>query len=177
MSAAGGSPHPSSAVSAWKTGHAGILPGIMRGGVVLPEKRSGINLAEKIQPLSYVTLQQPEEQTDNWDDDFEDGISFTKLQGMSSQVLPGFDLFVFIALEKTTSDEDKHEIEDNAQTIRPTRSPGQRNIPLAQPPSSDIQPIVEDYSDLASEEDELHLEEKVADFKVWHLFVLEMQRV
>jgi hypothetical protein len=26
-------------------------------------------------------LQPPEEQTDNWDDDFEDGISFTKLQG------------------------------------------------------------------------------------------------
>ena len=26
-------------------------------------------------------LQQPEEQTDNWDDDFEEGISFTKIQG------------------------------------------------------------------------------------------------
>lgn len=35
---------------------------------------------EKIQPLSFV-LQAPEEQTDNWDDDFEEGISFTKLQG------------------------------------------------------------------------------------------------
>jgi hypothetical protein len=49
--------------------------------IVLPEKRSVINLAEKIQPLSYAVLQHPEEQTDNWDDDFEDGISFTKLQG------------------------------------------------------------------------------------------------
>ena len=27
-------------------------------------------------------LQPPEEQDDNWDDDFEEGISFTKLQGM-----------------------------------------------------------------------------------------------
>lgn len=27
-------------------------------------------------------LQQPEEQTDNWDDDFEEGISLTKLHGM-----------------------------------------------------------------------------------------------
>jgi len=66
-------------------------------------------------------------------------------------------------------------MEDNAQTIRPmTRSPGQRNIPLAQPPSLDIQPIVEDYSDLATEEDEPWLEEKVADFKVTmtcHLFL------
>ena len=28
-------------------------------------------------------LVQPEEQTDNWDDDFEEGISFSKLQGTS----------------------------------------------------------------------------------------------
>lgn len=42
----------------------------------------GLNLAEKkIQPLTLVT---PEEQTDNWDDDFEEGISFTKLQGSFS---------------------------------------------------------------------------------------------
>jgi hypothetical protein len=34
-----------------------------------------------VRPLSFV-LQAPEEQTDNWDDDFEEGISFTKLQGM-----------------------------------------------------------------------------------------------
>lgn len=31
-------------------------------------------------PLPFV-LQPPEEQTDNWDDDFEEGISLTKLQG------------------------------------------------------------------------------------------------
>lgn len=51
---------------AWKTGSA---PN---------SKATGINLVEKIQPLSFVL---PEEQTDNWDDDFEEGISFTKLQG------------------------------------------------------------------------------------------------
>lgn len=44
-------------------------------------KAAGINLVEKIQPL---VLQPPEEQTDNWDDDFEEGISFTKLQGLST---------------------------------------------------------------------------------------------
>ena len=33
-------------------------------------------------PMPFI-LQQPEEQTDNWDDDFEEGISFTKLQGGS----------------------------------------------------------------------------------------------
>ena len=85
----GSSLHPSSAAgSVWKTGHGGVvLSGVSKPGgvVVLPDKRSGINLAEKIQPLSYAALQQPEEQTDNWDDDFEDGISFTKLQGRSRQ--------------------------------------------------------------------------------------------
>lgn len=33
-------------------------------------------------PMPFI-LQQPEEQTDNWDDDFEEGISFTKLHGKS----------------------------------------------------------------------------------------------
>ena len=31
-------------------------------------------------PLPFI-LQAPEEQTDNWDDDFEEGISLTKLHG------------------------------------------------------------------------------------------------
>ena len=31
-------------------------------------------------PMPFI-LQPPEEQTDNWDDDFEEGISLTKLQG------------------------------------------------------------------------------------------------
>ncbi|EGN91709.1 hypothetical protein SERLA73DRAFT_173393 [Serpula lacrymans var. lacrymans S7.3] len=110
-----------------------------------------LGLVEKIrEPLAFV-LQPPEEQTDNWDDDFEEGISFTKLQ----------------ALEKTALEEEKPEGEDNAQTIRPNRSPaGPSTIPLAKAPSADIVPIVEDYSDLATEEDEQWLQEKVADFKM-----------
>lgn len=50
-----------------------------------------LGLVDKIRepPL----LQPPEEEDDNWDDDFEDGISFTKLQGKlehssSSKVFP-----------------------------------------------------------------------------------------
>lgn len=66
-------------------------------------------------------------------------------------------------------DDDK--TDENAQTIRPTRSPGPANIPLAKPPSGDIKPIDEDYSDLATEEEEL--ETKVADFKVALLLLLE----
>ena len=77
-------------------------------------------------------------------------------------------------MEKTTAEEDKPDQDsedndndnDNAQTIRPTRSPSHHPIPLAQPPAAEIEPIVEDYSDLAMEEDEVTLQEKVADFKV-----------
>ncbi|KAF8627476.1 hypothetical protein AX17_006288 [Amanita inopinata Kibby_2008] len=111
-----------------------------------PAPKVAKNLVEKIQP-KYFVLQPPEEQTDNWDDDFEEGISFSKLQ----------------ALDRTTTEEEKHDTEDNAQTIRVNRSPGHRSIPLAQPPSSEIGPIVEDYSDIAEEEE---LENKVADFKL-----------
>jgi hypothetical protein len=74
-----------------------------------------------------------------------------------------------IALERTNVEDDKPEGEDNAQTIRPKRSPGLKAVPLAQPPSSNIVPIVEDYSDVA-EEDEVQLQEKVADFKVTKTF-------
>ncbi|KIY52431.1 Pkinase-domain-containing protein [Fistulina hepatica ATCC 64428] len=98
---------------------------------------------------------QPEEQTDNWDDDFEEGISFTKLQ----------------ALEKTASSQDDDSTarlppaeEDNARTIKPNRSPTSKSEPL----SATMAAIVEDdYSDLA--EDNL-LEAKVADFKVRNSF-------
>ncbi|KAF4577422.1 hypothetical protein EYR36_005410 [Pleurotus pulmonarius] len=162
----------------------------------------GINLAEKIQP-SFV-LQPPEEQTDNWDDDFEEGISFSKLQ----------------ALERTSVEDDKPhplsnhqpsqlglpprpqhapspqllssepEPEDNAQTIKPNRSPGMNVVPLpvARAPRADMNVILEDstfnsntsssmgsitgiesdtedYSDLGLDEDEEKLQEKVKDFK------------
>ncbi|KAJ7211039.1 hypothetical protein B0H12DRAFT_389215 [Mycena haematopus] len=116
------------------------------------------HLAEKIQipPLSF-SLQPPEEQTDNWDDDFEEGISLTKLQ----------------ALEKPAADADAtgSSAEENSKTIRPNKSPAaKRPIPLAEPPSADMHGIVEDYSDLVGGEDEGVLESKVADFKMKNSF-------
>jgi hypothetical protein len=45
-------------------------------------------------------------------------------------------------------------------------------IPLAKPPSADIGPIVEDYSDLAVDEDDEQLLGKVADFRVGHFSIL-----
>lgn len=75
------------------------------------------------------------------------------------------------ALEKTTIEEDKDDKQEqdwNAQTIKPThRSPsGVSYRSLTSSPQSAITPIVEDYSDIAGEEDEGLLMEKVANFKV-----------
>ncbi|KAJ7758429.1 hypothetical protein B0H14DRAFT_3598399 [Mycena olivaceomarginata] len=115
-------------------------------------------LAEKIQipPLSF-SLQPPEEQTDNWDDDFEEGISLTKLQ----------------ALEKPAADADAtgSSAEENAKTIRPNKSPAAKPpIPLAKPPPDEMDDLDEDYSDLVGGDDEDLLESKVADFKMKNSF-------
>lgn len=76
-----------------------------------------------------------------------------------------------LALEKVTVEEDKIEIDDNARTIRPSRSPqGPAVVPL--PSASFSEPdvrgsaAVEDYSDVLFDDDDDKLEEKVADFKV-----------
>lgn len=74
---------------------------------------------------------------------------------------------VLIALEKTSSDlveQERPEIEDNGKTIRPSRSPA--GISLVPLPSIEVPPAVEDWSDLAAEEDVQKLEDKVAGFKV-----------
>ncbi|TCD65509.1 hypothetical protein EIP91_002557 [Steccherinum ochraceum] len=107
----------------------------------------------KPEPLQF--NMPPEEQTDNWDDDFEEGISLPKLQ----------------ALEKTAVEEERTEADDNAQTIRPTRSPSGPTVPLplAKAPSPNIGPIVEDY-DLLFDEDDDKLQEKVSDFKIKNSF-------
>ena len=50
-----------------------------------PTSSGAIGLVEKIrEPLAPFVLQPPEEEDDNWDNDFEEGISFTKLQGTMS---------------------------------------------------------------------------------------------
>lgn len=75
-----------------------------------------------------------------------------------------------VALEKTSSEDEKHEAEDNGQTIRPSRSPGvvPSPLPLAKPPAAEIEPIPEDFSDFDFAEDDDNLQAKVADFKVRH---------
>ena len=73
---------------------------------------------------------------------------------------------LFEALDRTFLEEEKPEADDNARTIRPTRSPSLNGGVLPRSASSPMTAIVEDYSDLAGEEEEIHLQAKVADFKV-----------
>lgn len=117
-------------------------------------------------------MRQPEEQTDNWDDDFEEGISFSKLQGIYRIYIYIFFAFsrstTIKALEKSTAEEERQpEHDDNAQTIRPTnRSPRQAPAGfISKSPPREMGPIVEDYSDVAIEEDD-EWQEKFADFKM-----------
>lgn len=69
-STSGGSQPTVSMLNAWK---AGTLSNTTTKPLISTQIREPI-------PLHFV-LQPPEEQTDNWDDDFEEGISLTKLQG------------------------------------------------------------------------------------------------
>lgn len=71
-------------------------------------------------------------------------------------------------MDKPSSEEEKHFVDENAQTIRPGRSPANAPVPLpvAQPPSAGIDPISEDFSDFDFADDDDKLEKKVADFKV-----------
>lgn len=141
-----GSPTPAPADAIWKPG--GVPP--MSLGVPL--------LTDRIaQPA---ILRQAEEQTDNWDDDFEGGISITKLQSLDKSVSEDAS-----EDEKPQLDE-KHDEPDNAKTIRPdAQSPSLRSLRKVTP-SSEMSPIVEDYSDLAGEDDDdIILQERVAKFK------------
>ncbi|KAG9000575.1 hypothetical protein FRB90_011783 [Tulasnella sp. 427] len=136
-----GSPTPTPADAVWKPGG---VPAMSLGVPLLTDKI--------MQPA---ILRQAEEQTDNWDDDFEGGISFTKLQSLEKSTAED---------EKSPADE-KPDEPDNAKTIRPdAQSPSLRSLRKVTP--NEMAPIVEDYSDLAGEDDDdFILQERVAKFK------------
>ena len=50
------------------------------GSLPKPGMPAGLGHIRETLPMPFI-LQAPEEQTDNWDDDFEEGISLTKLHG------------------------------------------------------------------------------------------------
>jgi len=107
-----------------------------------------------VAPVPIAPLRTPEEQTDNWDDDFEEDIPLMKLHGShhsiscksrASHVLTGFD--------KAGFDEDKAE-DLNLQTIRPSKSPATSPVSLPKAPSANMSAIIEDYSDVLEEAEE-----------------------
>ncbi|KZO92675.1 Pkinase-domain-containing protein [Calocera viscosa TUFC12733] len=128
------------------------------------------------------TVQTPEEDTDNWDDDFAEDISPSKLQaldkGESSKTAAKMVIKPPIkSVAETHSAEDDATLPnghnpDDDQTIRPSRSPSglpPPSIPPKTPVSAPAKlgPIEEDYSDLFGEDqDDANLMEKVAKLKI-----------
>jgi len=68
---------PASTSSPWKLGALAVPMSLSAAAPVI-SNTSAIPL------IRDAVFQQPEEQDDNWDDDFEEGISFTKIQGILS---------------------------------------------------------------------------------------------
>ena len=107
-------------------------------------------------------IQQPEEDNDNWDDDFEGNIPLGKFRSEFSIFPESSGMMTSQAVDKAV-DADRCEMDDNAQTIRPTRSPGAKSVDI---PTEGLSPIVEDYSDLAADDEDNDLQAKVKEFKV-----------
>lgn len=65
-------------ITLWNHNVAGSTskPAALQGG-----RAGALGIIEKSREPLPMLLQQPEEQTDNWDDDFEEGISLSKLHG------------------------------------------------------------------------------------------------
>ncbi|KAH9991695.1 hypothetical protein BJV77DRAFT_962669 [Russula vinacea] len=116
---------------------------------------AGKNAAPLALPLPAV-LRQPEEQTDNWDDDFEEGISFSKLQGISRRVL--------LHPRNQSKNRQWTKKNNNLNTTTTHKQSGPRTVLHAQR-QAPHRAIVEDYSDLGIDEDD-KWQEKFADFKM-----------
>ncbi|KAG9073452.1 hypothetical protein FS749_015170, partial [Ceratobasidium sp. UAMH 11750] len=128
-------------------------------GVSLME-RVGLHEREREREASALH-RAAEEATDNWDDDFLEGISLTKLQG--GVLDKGSDSSVLSSSTDRPPAEARTDVEENVQTIRPAKSPGSRSAVLKTPPP--METIVEDYSDLGGEDEDMQIEQKVASFK------------
>ena len=107
-------------------------------------------------------IQQREEDNDNWDDDFEGNIPLGKFRSEFS-TFPDISITTTSQAADKATDADRSEMEDNAQTIRPTRSPNVKSVDIS---AESLSPIVEDYSDLAADDEDNDLQAKVKEFKV-----------
>jgi hypothetical protein len=98
------------------------------------------------------SLAEKEKEDDNWDNDFEEGISVFKIAGPSTFLsCQDYSFLTFqTALERDPADQTR-EVDDNSDTIRPT----QANLPPRTPKADEsMSPILEDdFSDLVGDED------------------------
>ena len=109
---------------------------------------------KSVAPVPMAPLHSPEEQTDNWDDDFEEDILLTKLHGSQDCIsCISRASHVLIGLDKAGFDEEKAE-DINLQTIRPSKSPSTSPVSLPIAPSANMSAIIEDYSDVLEEAEE-----------------------
>ncbi|KZT60691.1 Pkinase-domain-containing protein [Calocera cornea HHB12733] len=125
------------------------------------------------------SIQTPEEDTDNWDDDFAEDISPSKLQALDKAgeaaktvIKPAIKPVVEMRPAEDDATITNGRKPDDDQTIRPSRSPSGLPPP-SMPPRTPVSapaklgPIEEDYSDLfGEEEDGPNLMEKVAKLKI-----------
>ena len=109
---------------------------------------------KSVAPVPIPPLRSPEEETDNWDDDFEEDILVTKLHGSQDCISCISRVsHVFIGLDKAGFDEEKAE-DVNLQTIRPSKSPCTSPISSPNAPPANMSAIIEDYSDVLAEVEE-----------------------
>lgn len=135
-----------------------------------PPELSALDL--KAQPALPISLIRPdpakasgeEKEDDNWDSDFEEGISISKIAGAFVLASSRARLLIrFAALDREPGDQSPAEDEDgNSDTIRPP--PSALNSPAIRP--APMAPIVEDYSDLVGEDDADPFEGRVASLQV-----------
>ncbi|KAI5479767.1 STE/STE11/cdc15 protein kinase [Pseudohyphozyma bogoriensis] len=102
-------------------------------------------------PLSLMRAEGPpspaaeERESDNWDLDFEEGISISKIAALDRESSPS---------EEDNDDEDEEDgFQDANATIRPSHLASPSPAPRP-PPMEAMAPIVEDYSDLLDEEED-----------------------
>lgn len=109
---------------------------------------------KSVAPVPIPPLRSPEEETDNWDDDFEEDILLTKLHGSQDCISCISRVsHVLIGLDKPVFDEEKAE-DINLQTIRPSKSPATSPISSPNVPPANMSAIIEDYSDVLEEVEE-----------------------
>ncbi|GAA6017250.1 hypothetical protein JCM10207_003660 [Rhodosporidiobolus poonsookiae] len=155
------------------TTHLPTTDAIGAPAVVHPRRGSlpfAIIQPEATSPLTVDELRgEAAEAEDNWDGDFEEGISVSKIVAIDHELAGG-----------SSASEDGGAIEDtaikdgdqsNSLTIRPLIKlslPGGANVPSSVPPSrhcASLTTVMEDYSDLVGKEEADPFSERIKDFQ------------